>query len=95
MCATKSEKYGNLHVAGTTINTRMILRVLGSSESPATSAATGATVAQKVPQTMPTSIAKRHKTPKLFAKIQIRRQIVPQNPVVRVAMLILPKVSLE
>ncbi len=95
ICASNLEDSGNLHLVGTTINTRAMLRVLGSSESPATSAATGAIVAQKVPQTMPASMAKRHRTPKLLAKIQMRRQIVPQNVVVRVAMLILPRVSLE
>ncbi|KAL8934676.1 MAG: hypothetical protein Q9216_005787 [Gyalolechia sp. 2 TL-2023] len=85
----------DLHVVGKTIQNKTTLRVLGTSESPATSAATGATVPQNVPQSMPASRAKKHTDPKLFEKIQMTRQATPQSPVVMVAMLILPQTSLK
>jgi len=82
-------------VVGKTIKTRTMLRVLGNSLSPATSTPTGAIVDQNVPQTIPARIAKRHKTEKFFAKIQMKKHIEPQNPVVSVAILIRPSKSLE
>lgn len=57
-----------------------MLSILGSYESPAMSAATGATVAQKIPQIMPASIAKRHDL-KALRKNPNKEQIVPPQNV--------------
>lgn len=86
---------GHVRVVGTVIQKSTTLRVLGTSESPATSAPIGATAAQNVPQSVPANMAKKHNDPKLFEKIQTTRQATPQRPVVAVAILILPQVSLK
>lgn len=85
----------DIQVVGTAIQNSTTLRVLGTSESLATSAPIGATVAQNVPQSIPANMAKKHNDSKLFEKIQTIRQATPQNTVVAVAILILPHVSLK
>ena len=87
------ESQEDLHVVGITKNIQVIDKEDGSSFSPTTSALTGPMVVQKVPATVPTMMAKKIKTPKLLANIQITKQNSPPRKVQKPAKLMRPALS--
>src|SRR5699024_6766030 len=75
-------------------DTQNIDKADGKSCNPTTSVPTGATVVVKVGATAPPTRAKKMRTPKLLAKIQITREKRPARKVQTSEVLIRPKLSL-